>query len=251
MIRVLSLPETESTNSYVARNVSSLESGAVVTTDCQTAGRGQRGNSWESEHGKNLTFSMLIRPDNFPANRQFFLSEAVAVAIVDVLGEEVGIAAEIKWPNDIYHLDRKLAGILIEHAVMGCNLMHTIIGVGLNVNQQQFFSDAPNPVSIRQIIGHDMDRDALLEKICRRIDAYIHSLQEPDGMKQMHSKYMLKLWRNDGKIHKFRDTSTQELFMGKVEEVKPAGHIVITIPKTDNIDCDHRCYAFKEIEWII
>jgi BirA family biotin operon repressor/biotin-[acetyl-CoA-carboxylase] ligase len=193
MVSILRLEEVDSTNTYVAKNVAELESATIVTTDNQTAGRGQRGNSWESEPGMNLTFTMLMRPEKFAAIRQFSLSEAVAVAIVDVIGEELEIFTEIKWPNDIYWRDNKLAGILIEHAVMGSEIMHTIIGVGLNVNQTKFLSDAPNPISLRQILINRgekgdtiIDRDILLEKIGTRIKENILRLTDKKELERMN-----------------------------------------------------------------
>ena len=278
MISILHLEEIDSTNTYVAKNVAELESGVIVTTDCQTAGRGQRGNSWESEPGMNLTFTMLMRPEKFAAIRQFSLSEAVAVAIVDVIGEELEIFAEIKWPNDIYWRDNKLAGILIEHAVMGSEIMHTIIGVGLNVNQIKFLSDAPNPISLRQIQikrGEKddtiIDRDTLLEKIGIRIKENILSLTDEKALQRMHDKYMRRLWRNNHQTYKFRDVESSRVYRGIVGEIEPTGHICIyelknpkraianddfgfndmapDILTDDNYIC-HR-YAFKEVEWII
>lgn len=264
-MKIIHLNEIGSTNTYVAQNAASLDSDTVISTDCQTAGRGQRGNSWEAEPGKNLTFTMLVRPQNFPAIRQFSLSEAVAVAIVDVLGEELEIFAEIKWPNDIYWRDNKLAGILIEHAVMGREIMHTIIGVGLNVNQTVFVSDAPNPISLLQILTSCqadtdellIDRNSLLEKICQRIEENIKRLTDDDALKKMHEKYMRRLWRNNGQLHKFRDIESAKEYLGFVGEIEPTGHISIyqpldpsRHPLSRNDSLRHR-YAFKEVEWII
>ena len=281
MISILRLDEIDSTNTYVAKNATHLESAVIVTTDHQTAGRGQRGNSWESESGMNLTFTMLMRPEKFPAIRQFFLSEAVAVAIVDVIGEELEIFAEIKWPNDIYWRDNKLAGILIEHAVMGREIMHTIIGVGLNVNQTKFVSDAPNPISLRQILINSgekgdtiIDRDSLLEKIGTRIEENILSLTDDKALERMHDKYMRRLWRNNHQVYKFRDVESGRIYSGIVGEIEPTGHISIYEPKAGNMakravanddidtntmtfnklscdDCICHRYAFKEVEWII
>ncbi len=281
MVSILRLEEVDSTNTYVAKNVAELESATIVTTDNQTAGRGQRGNSWESEPGMNLTFTMLMRPEKFAAIRQFSLSEAVAVAIVDVIGEELEIFTEIKWPNDIYWRDNKLAGILIEHAVMGSEIMHTIIGVGLNVNQTKFLSDAPNPISLRQILINRgekgdtiIDRDILLEKIGTRIKENILRLTDKKELERMHDKYMRRLWRNNNQVYKFRDVESGRIYPGIVGEIEPTGHLCIYEPKAGNIakkgvanddtgsnvatsnkmtddDCICHRYAFKEVEWII
>ena len=120
-MKFLNLEETLSTNSYASARAAELEDWTVVSARRQTAGRGQRGNGWEAEEGKNLTFSVFFRPENFRARDQFALSEAVALAVVETLAGE-GIEARVKWPNDIYVGDRKICGILIEHAVMGMNV---------------------------------------------------------------------------------------------------------------------------------
>lgn len=257
MIKFISLPEADSTNSYISRNIADMVGNTVVSTDCQTAGRGQRGNSWESEPMKNLTFSILLRPENFPANRQFAISEAVAVAVVNAVKKCCGVELEIKWPNDIYFKDKKICGILIEHAVMGSNIMHTIAGVGLNVNQQQFFSDAPNPVSLLQILKKETDRDALLKEICEEIVSSISMLADSHDFETLHSQFMKNLWRNDMMPHKFRDVETQREYLGYVGEIETAGHISIyeaadeTTGFFDRDNCICHRYAFKEVEWLL
>ena len=259
-MQIIRLDQIGSTNTYVAEHHSELLSDTVIVTDNQTAGRGQRGNSWEAEPGKNLTFTILVRPTDFRAIRQFSLSEATAVAIVDVIKETLGIETKIKWPNDIYYQDRKLAGILIEHAVMGSNIMHTIIGVGLNVNQSRFLSDAPNPVSLFQILGHEIDRNELLEKVCHRICENIASLTSDDSFEAMHKSYMHYLWRNDHRLHPFRDLIVGDTFYGSILEIEPTGHLNIleendedpeTFDASTQPDGFVRRFAFKEVEWII
>lgn len=256
-MQIIRLDQIGSTNTYVAEHHSELLSDTVIVTDNQTAGRGQRGNSWEAEPGKNLTFTILVRPTDFRAIRQFSLSEATAVAIVDVINEELGVETKIKWPNDIYHNDSKLAGILIEHAVMGSNIMHTIIGVGLNVNQSRFLSDAPNPVSLFQILGHEVDRNDLLEKICRRICEKIAALSTQNAMDDLHNDYMQRLWRNDKRCHPFRDLIAGDTYYGSIVDIEPTGHL--NIREAIDKECGQaaasdspiRRYAFKEVEWII
>lgn len=164
MPQYFQLAEAPSTNTYAKEHASTLPHGAVVYTYCQTAGRGQQGNSWESEPGKNLAFSLLLHRPEIEPQRQFFISEATAVAIVEVLGQYCE-GLRIKWPNDIYHVDAqhpdsKLAGILIEQALDTEGIAYTVIGVGININQTEFRSNAPNPVSLKQITGQDYDTDA-------------------------------------------------------------------------------------------
>lgn len=257
MIRYINLPEADSTNSYISRNVADMVGNTVVSTDRQTAGRGQRGNSWESEPLKNLTFSILLRPDNFPANRQFAISEAVAVGVVKAVKKICGVELKIKWPNDIYFNNKKICGILIEHAVMGSNILHTIAGIGLNVNQQQFFSDAPNPISLLQITKKETNRDLLLKEICEEIISSISNLADNRDFDSLHSQFMKNLWRNDMMPHKFRDVETQREYIGYVGEVETTGHISIYEPTDETIgffdrsSCICHRYAFKEVEWIL
>jgi len=128
----------------------------LVTADFQTAGRGQAGNSWESEAGKNLLFGLLFHPREVEANRQFILSQAVALSICETLSDYAE-DIRIKWPNDIYWKDRKICGMLIENTLVGRCIENCIIGAGININQQTFCSDAPNPVSLRQITGKEQE----------------------------------------------------------------------------------------------
>ena len=158
------------------------EANIAVVAEYQTAGRGCGSNTWESERGKNLTFSVLLHPTEIPADCQFRISEAVSVAICETLercfrplspadsspnlGEQ---EISIKWPNDIYVGDRKICGILIENQLRGRLISDSIVGIGLNVNQMEFRSDAPNPVSLAQLTGHEEDREALLQAFLQRL----------------------------------------------------------------------------------
>ena len=124
----------------------------------QTAGRGQKGNSWESEAGKNLLFSILAHPNNIKVQEQFYISQAIALAVSDsvmaAVGPQYACDVSVKWSNDVYWKDFKMAGILIENTLQGSNILDTVVGVGLDVNQEVFVSDAPNPISLKNITGH-------------------------------------------------------------------------------------------------
>ena len=159
--RIIHIEETDSTNRWLKENG---EGNMVVVADYQTAGKGCGTNSWESERGKNLTFSMLIHPENIPASRQFRITEIISVAICEVLEQYIGDVS-IKWPNDIYWRNGKLGGILIENALTGNQIRDCIIGVGLNVNQRRFLSGAPNPVSLWQISEPSLS-SARLSSLC-------------------------------------------------------------------------------------
>ena len=251
--KIIHIDETASTNRWLKEDLaadlhghtqtiadvgvrnSPLSSAAIniaVVADYQTAGRGCGTNRWESERGKNLLFSLLIHPEDLPANKQFQISMAISLAIVDALGQLVGDLS-IKWPNDIYWRNGKLAGILIENTLKGNLIKESIIGVGLNVNQREFHSDAPNPVSLWQITGQETDREQLLKDILQRLDS-------GGGSK---NRYMQMLYRRKG-FHPYTDKNG--VFMAQMTGVEDDGHLLLL---DDN--GKQRRYAFKEVQFII
>ena len=137
----------DSTNTQAAREISQAPDGTVWIADFQTAGRGQRGNRWESAKCENLTFSILFKPTFLSPAQQFAISEVAAIGVCRYLCSK-GLPAQIKWPNDIYIGNKKICGMLIEHSISGANLAGSIVGIGLNLNQREFSSDAPNPTSL-------------------------------------------------------------------------------------------------------
>lgn len=242
-VGVIRLESTDSTNSYMAAHAAGLSHGTMVTVREQSAGRGQRGNSWESEPGMNVTMSMLLLPDGLQAVRQFLISEAVAVGVADTLrhylGDNAGVS--VKWPNDIYVGDRKICGILIENVLTGRGITRSIAGVGLNVNQRRFCSDAPNPVSMFQLTGCEADVDEvavrLRENILRRYDEGIVA-----GMAdELHTLYKRGLWRRDG-MNRYADAATGRVFEAEIKDVALTGHITLREP-----DGTETTYAFKEV----
>ena len=242
--KIIHIAETDSTNRWLTSHGDSplvsapftrgLSPCEVVWADYQTAGKGQGTNSWESERGKNLLFSILYHPQDIPANRQFQISMAVSLAIADALGEQIGDVS-IKWPNDIYWRNAKIGGILIENRLMGQTIKDSIIGVGINVNQRQFHSDAPNPVSLWQIHGHETDRETLLRSILDRFSLYIN--------KDVKSRYVNMLYRRKG-FHPYCDKDGA--FMAEFKDVEDDGHLVLS--KENGQQCR---YAFKEIQFVI
>lgn len=170
MSSIIKIKETDSTNHWLKEQSEKqvLDEGTTVAAEFQTAGKGQRGNCWESEAGKNIICSMILYPQFLPVRLQFVLSEAIALGLKDAL-EQYFRPVEIKWPNDIYYGDKKIAGILIENEVTGQVIEKSIIGVGLNVNQEQFSSVAPNAVSMKQILGKETDLDALSEEMVNAV----------------------------------------------------------------------------------
>ena len=168
---LIALDETDSTNRYISQLCNELQESVAelttVTAEFQTAGKGQRGNTWEAERGKNLLFSFVLYPTFLEARRQFILSQIVSLSIKEEL-DRWSDEITIKWPNDIYWRDKKICGILIENDLSGHFIGRSISGIGININQNEFHSDAPNPVSLKQITGQEHDRYEILSHICRK-----------------------------------------------------------------------------------
>jgi len=207
----------------------------AVWADYQTAGRGCGSNTWESERGKNLLFSVLIHPADIPVNRQFLVSMAVANSIAKVVAQYVK-AVSVKWPNDIYVGDKKLCGILIENRLLGGVIKDSIIGVGLNVNQLHFRSDAPNPVSLALLTGRSYHLEVLLQEL---LAAFDEELADMDGVRQ---RYLSQLYRRTG-FHRYRDAQGE--FAAELMTVEDDGHLVLR-----RADGQLQRYAFKEVQFI-
>lgn len=242
------LQSTRSTNSYLGEMAAEAAHGTVVYTDIQTAGRGQRGNTWEAEPGKNATFSVLLRPAAVDPNRQFLLSEASALAVVHALDPHIDGAC-VKWPNDIYYKDLKICGMLIEHALSGGHISHTIAGIGLNVNQRVFLSDAPNPVSLVQITGRELPAEHFVRAVAEELLRLSDPL--PGNARALHEEYLSRLYRNDG-YHPYRAVADSPalpggtVFEARIRDVASDG--MLTLELRDG-SC-HR-FAFKEVEYLI
>lgn len=245
MPHYLKVSQTASTNTYLSRLAATLPGGTVIYTPCQTAGRGQKGNSWESEDGKNLTFSHLLKRPPVKARDQFYLSEAAALAVVEVLSAEAGNGFSVKWSNDVYWRDKKVCGMLLENSLDGSDIAHCIVGIGINVNQQRFLSDAPNPVSLINITGHEHDLEAILRKVCFRIEELVASLDGENARRDLHQRYMAALYRNDGMIYPFEDAEGNR-FMAAVAGIAPDG--TLTLRHEDGTTRD---YLFKQVKHII
>lgn len=219
--------------------------GTLVAASCQTAGRGQRGNHWEADPGLNLTFSLLLRPSHIAPQQQFCISQAVSRALVEVLRRHLPSpsSVKVKWPNDIYVDDRKICGILIEHSLAPSAISHTIVGIGLNVNQPIFHSDAPNPVSMRQILGYDTPLRPLLQELAREILDIFQLIDTPGAAtprQELHHWFIANLWRGSGIWPWVTPDGT--LFHASVADILPSGHLCLRLP-----DSSLRTFAFKEV----
>lgn len=237
------IARTNSTNTLLKELIAKGEWPAderFIRAGYQTSGRGQAGNGWESEADKNLLCSVLLPP----RENVFELNIVTAVAVQRLLGE----AFTIKWPNDIYWHDKKVAGILIENAIVGSEVKYSIAGIGLNVNQTEWYSDAPNPVSLRQITGQNYDLDELMTQLLHEIDL----AQEED----VWAYYKAHLYRREG-FWPFveREVSTAptmnakanaDAFMARIKDVLPTGEILL-----EDQQGQERRYHFKQIRYVI
>lgn len=240
---LIELDSVDSTNSYLKNLMNSANppEGTVVITREQTAGRGQQGASWASEPDSNITLSVLLYPDFLDADKQFYLNMAVSLGVKDfcefILKDEV----KIKWPNDIYHLNRKLGGILIENTVTGQRLSSSVVGIGLNVNQRQFDVSIPNPVSMTQITGQTFDLSTLVNDLCAFLEKYYLQLR------QQHFNFLERAYTDA--LFRYQQTyefkKGGQVFKGEINGVTKEGKLVI------HCQGKEQRFAFKEVEYVI
>ena len=254
MTRIIHLVETTSTNQFLKENASHLsscqekpftasseESITVVVADYQTAGKGQGTNTWESEKGKNLLFSILVHPTTLPIERQYILSEAAALSykeVLDAYTEDISV----KWPNDIYWQDRKVSGTLIETSLSKGVFKDFIIGTGINVNQKEFRSDAPNPVSLCQITGREIPLEEVQDRVVEKFEEYYQMVIE-GSYETISKSYHEALYRKEG-LFPYRDRNGE--FTASIDHVKDNGHLVLK-----DTDGNAREYAFKEVQFVM
>ena len=240
MVKTLYLEETDSTNDFLRHYTPREdEDMTVVWTDFQRKGRGQGSNQWESEAGKNLTFSVLIHPDKVRAQDQYIISMAVAETMHRFLSGMVDAAIQIKWPNDIYVGDSKIGGILIENHLSGEHIKDCIIGIGLNVNQTVFVSDAPNPISMRMIDDREWNREEVLQGLISELVWQFQHFR----FDIIRKKYRRHLYRQEG-FYPYRDAEGE--FEAEMLEVENDGHLVLL-----DTQGRQRRYAFKEVAYVI
>lgn len=232
-----------STSVFLRENSEQFRHGDWVSADYQSAGHGQVGNSWESEREKNVLFSLMLRPLEVLPQRSFVLTEIVTLGTLRALTEIVPeVDVKIKWPNDIYVGDRKLSGILIESSMMAGKIDSAVVGMGLNVNQLEFKSDAPNPVSLAQLTGREFDVRELMGRIVECIlEQYKWYCEKGDVF---HQEYLDKLYRRGEWA--WYERKDGERFEGKIEDVEPNGLLVMR-KKSDEIE--H--FEFKSIKYIL
>ena len=240
--KIIRLKDVDSTNRFL-KDLDSYDEAAltIAVADYQTAGRGQGTHTWESEEGKNLLFSMLTCPVWVPVRQQFLLSEIGALAIKEAL-DTYADGFTLKWPNDVYWNDKKISGTLIETSIDSKGIKRCIFGIGINVNQMEFKSDAPNPVSLAQILGHEVDREEVLQKMIEAFCRYYELLRRVDYM-DVSGIYHLSLYRRKG-YHWYEDKDGK--FEGAFVEVEDDGHLILHDKKGVI-----RSYAFGEIRFVL
>ena len=242
---LIALDETDSTNRYISQLCNELQESVAelttVTAEFQSAGKGQRGNTWEADKGKNLLFSFVLYPTFLEARRQFILSQIVSLSIKEEL-DRWSDEITIKWPNDIYWRDKKICGILIENDLSGHFIGRSISGIGININQDEFHSDAPNPVSLYQITGRTYKIEKILDEFTeafgkRYTDTFTNSSD------RIHKEYIAALYRNDGVYPFYSDGN---IFHASIADVELDGHLLLSTESGEK-----KRFAFKEVSFLL
>jgi BirA family biotin operon repressor/biotin-[acetyl-CoA-carboxylase] ligase len=235
--------KVSSTNTVAAALLNSEKpaEGTVITASFQAKGRGQTGNGWESEAGKNLLMSVILYPVTVRAEDQFIISQMVSLALYDLVRKEAS-GVKIKWPNDIYVKDDKIAGILIENSIMGNSIVSTVAGIGLNVNQKSWKGSAPNPVSLANLTGKVYDTEKILDELVRLLDERYAMVTGKDSGR-LSDDYHAALYRL-GEWHRYADAEGE--FTGMIESAGAGG--LLRVRRKNGISRD---YAFKEIDYIL
>lgn len=235
-------PEIGSTNAEMHRLLGRepLEEGTVIRADFQTAGKGYRDSIWSSERGKNLLFSILLRPGTVPVESAFNLSRITSLSLIEVLDKH-SVRSTIKWPNDILAGSRKISGILIENCITGNRIVHSVIGIGLNVNQERFDAGIPAPTSMFLEKGCQFDRNMLLAEFRSALEGWYQSLLSGHSG-QILDSYNARLHRL-GTPSRFSDG--RHIFTASIRGVMPGGELELRLEGGVL-----RRYAFKEIEYL-
>jgi BirA family transcriptional regulator, biotin operon repressor / biotin---[acetyl-CoA-carboxylase] ligase len=215
--------------------------GTVIYTDSQSAGRGQKNNKWESDEGKNLLISIILYPRSIAPEDQFYISMAVSLGICDFI-DSFFPGSKIKWPNDIYIKNDKIAGILIENSILGKTIESSVAGIGININQEKFSDVVPNPVSIKMVTGNEYDRVICLKQLLSDLDRRYKQLLYGDH-DQIRKEYNLHLHRL-GEWHSFKTEDTT-VFQGRITEVLSSG--ILRIESNNNAIME---FFFKEVDFV-
>jgi len=232
--------ELKSTNDELLGQVYLYDNLSVVAARKQTRGRGQRGNSWLSRPGENLTFSFLLKPvPMLPAKDFMYMTFLAAGAVRDYL-VSLGVDAIIKWPNDIYVRKRKICGMLIENGLKGEGIEYSVVGIGLNLNQTEFPGELMNPTSVRLLTGRETKPEDALEAIISLVD---ERLDQP--VEKLQANYLESLFQKDISAS-YRDLQSGEIFTGIIRTVLPDGRLLM-----ETASGESRLYSFKEVGYVL
>jgi len=241
--KLISLLTVDSTNDYARALLSeeAPEEGTIIISGEQRKGRGYGNNTWHSKRGKNLLFSIILYPEFISANTQFLISKAISLGICDYLCSYVSDVS-IKWPNDIYVDDRKIAGILIENDLVGSSVKNSIVGIGINMNQEKFPEDIPNPVSLGQMIEKKLVLKEELKKLAGCLEKRYQMLLK-GMMDKIQKDYHARLFRlNEMSWYQ----NSEEQFKAKIIGVSDYGQLILENQSGKTLE-----FNFKEVEFVL
>jgi BirA family biotin operon repressor/biotin-[acetyl-CoA-carboxylase] ligase len=244
--KIIRLNEVDSTNSYLRAylgNGEGFNHRTIVIAEKQTAGKGMGSNTWYSEAGKNLNLSVLLKPESLSPEKQFVLNKAMALAVFDFIEASLpDRKVRIKWPNDIYVGDKKVAGILISNTIKGDKLEDVIVGIGINVNQKKFPVDVPNPASLYMFSGTKLKLNNCLESLCWFLEQRYDEITS-DKFLEIDNEYNSKLYRLN-EMHRFKKEGVS--FMAEIKGVSEFGQLQMKTTEGENL-----LFGFKEVEYVI
>lgn len=241
--KIIRLHEVDSTNTYLSKLLkeSNLAEGTIVSTLYQKQGKGHGTNSWESEKDQNILMSIILYPHFLPIDKNFLVSKAVSLGIANyALTKSNHI--KIKWPNDIYYKDKKVAGILIENTIQGNKLSKSIVGIGLNINQTTFTSDASNPISLKQITKKSYSVDQEIIRLRSNIRFFYEKLKTRK-FAEINAEYLKCLYRYN-EMHTF--SKDHKRFKARITGISDFGYLQLTTEQNQKLEFD-----FKEVEFVI
>jgi len=239
----LIIQEVDSSNNYAKQLIAAgkADHGTVVLAHFQNAGKGHAENHWESEFGKNMLASFILFPKFLRADKQFYLSKIISLALVDLLSDGIG-SVSVKWPNDIYIENKKLAGILIENSVSGSYIHSSVIGVGLNLNQEKFSEQLPNPVSLNQITQKNYSPETVVQQLKDKLWSWYRKLE--DGQHDfIDSAYFRKLYRRE-QWSRFK--KGDDFFEARIKGIGEYGQLILEMRNGAE-----QTFQFKEVEFVI
>jgi len=238
------LPQVASTNAHAISLLSKSKppEGTVISTFCQADGRGQFGSTWESEPGKNISLSILLYPEFLEVRHQFRLSQAISLAVRDLVATHLGAGVKIKWPNDIYVGDRKIAGILIQNSLQNNMIRSTVAGIGININQTVFLTNPPNPTSFSLHTSRSFDLEELIASLCTFSEQ--RYLQLKSGkIVLLQQDYLQHLYRLG--TPGFFQKNTGDVFQGTVTGVDETGRLRVIVHGNEEV------FDLKEIKFLM